>query len=354
MKNQQAVPAPSKLNLRRPIYNFIPEFLVAKIARETGAQAKARTFRPWSHGVALLSAQLTHSLGLNDVGDALRLHAGPLASLRGATPPSRNNLSPADKVRPAQLAEDLFWAGFQHLRERSPRLVSGQAGKRFARRFKRTIRLVTSTTIPLLAACLDWAKHRRRKAAAKCHRRLDRQSFRPRCALVDTARHAAAQRARAVCAAIQAGEIVIFDRAYVDFSQLADLALREVFWVTRAKENLKFQGFVRYQRGAVGKILRADLIKLQTAAAGGNYPVERRRVVALVEVAGKEVEREFRTNNWAWSAQRIAQLYRCRWQSEVFFKQLKQALQWADFLGPSANAVRWQIWTALLVDLRLR
>ena len=158
MKNQQAVPAPSKLNLRRPIYNFIPEFLVAKIARETGVQVKARTFSPWHYGVALLYAQLTHSIGLNDVCDALRLPASPLASIRGTTPPSRNNLSPADKVRPAQLAEDLFWAGFQHWRDRSPRLVSGQAGKRFARRFKRTIQLVDSTTIPLIASCMDWAK----------------------------------------------------------------------------------------------------------------------------------------------------------------------------------------------------
>ena len=146
--------------------NFIPEFLVAKIARETGAQDKARTFSPWSHVVALLYAQLTHSIGLNDVCDALRLHSGPLSSIRGATPPSRNNLSHADKVRPAQMAEDLFWAVFQHLSDLSPRFVSGQAGKRFARRFKRTIHLVDSTTIPFIASCLDWAKHRRRKAAA--------------------------------------------------------------------------------------------------------------------------------------------------------------------------------------------
>src|SRR5271154_7095199 len=79
-----------------------------------------------------------------------------------------------------------------------------------------------------------------------------------------------------------------------------------------------------------------------------------RRVVALVEVDGKDVVMEFLTNNLAWSAQSIVQLYRCRWQIEVFFKQIKQTLQLADFLGTSANAVRWQIWTALLVYLLLR
>ena len=79
-----------------------------------------------------------------------------------------------------------------------------------------------------------------------------------------------------------------------------------------------------------------------------------RRVVALVEVDGKEVEMEFLTNNLEWSAQSIAELYRCRWQIEVFFKQIKQTLQLADFLGTSANAIRWQIWSALLVYLLLR
>jgi hypothetical protein len=173
--------------LLRQICNFIPDFLVPKLARATGVQDKARSFSPWSHLVALMYAQLTHSIGLNDVCDALGLHSGPLSSLRGATPPNRNTLSHANKVRPAQMAEQLFWAVLQHLGDRSPGFVSGQAGKRFARKFKRTIHLVDSTTLPLIASCLDWAKHRRRKAAAKCHLRLDLQSFLPRFAIVDPA-----------------------------------------------------------------------------------------------------------------------------------------------------------------------
>src|SRR5204863_8002537 len=113
-----------------------------------------------------------------------------------ARPPSRNNLSNCNKVRPAEMAEKLFWSVFEHLGQRSPRFVSGKAGKRFARKFRRTIHLVDSTTIPLIASCMDWAKHRRRKAAAKCHLRLDLQSYLPRFAHVDTARHNAAKRPR--------------------------------------------------------------------------------------------------------------------------------------------------------------
>jgi Transposase DDE domain/Domain of unknown function (DUF4372) len=354
MNKKPTVPAPSKLNLLRQICNFIPEFLVAKIARETKVDERARTFSPWSHVVALIYAQLTHSIGLNDVCDALRLQSGPLSSIRGAIPPSRNNLSHADKVRPAEMAERLFWAVFEHLGELSPRFVSGTGRKRFAGKFKRLIHLVDSTTIPLIASCMDWARHRRRKAAAKCHLRLDLQSFLPRFAIVDTARHNDAKRARELCAGIKAGEIVIFDKAYVDFAHLADLCQRLVFWVTRAKDNLNYTVARRYQKGAVGKILRDDLIRFQTPASRKEYPEMMRRIVALVEVDGQEMEMVFLSNNLEWSAQSIVELYRCRWQIEVFFKQIKQTLQLADFLGTSANTVRWQVWTALLVFLLLR
>jgi len=155
----------------------------------------------------------------------------------------------------------------------SPRFVSGPGRQRFARKFKRTIHLVDSTTIPLIASCLDWAKHRRRKAAAKCHLRLDLQSFLPRFAIVDTARHNDAKRAREVCAGVQAGEIVIFDRAYIDFSHLADLSLRLVFWVTRAKDNLQYTVVHYYQQGTFGRILRDELIQLKTPASRQEYGI---------------------------------------------------------------------------------
>jgi hypothetical protein len=355
MKNKtKLVPAPSKLNLLRQICNYIPEFLVPKLARQTGVDKKVRTFSAWSHVVALLYAQLTHGIGLNDVCDALSLQSGPLSSLRGATAPSRNNLSHANKVRPAAMAEQLFWAVFEHLGKLSPHFISGRAGRRFARKFKRTIHLVDSTTISLIASCMDWAKHRRRKAAAKCHVRLDLQSFLPRFAIIDTAKHNDAKRARELCAGIQPGEIVIFDKAYVDFAHLADLCRRGIFWVSRAKDNLRFKVVRRYQKGAAGKILRDDLIRLTTPASRRVYPELMRRIVALVEVDGREMEMVFLSNNLEWSAQSIVELYRARWQIEVFFKQIKQTLQLADFLGTSANAVRWQIWTALLVYLLLR
>lgn len=345
-------PSRCQFAVLRQICNMIPSYLVPKLARESGVEKKARTFSPWSHLLSLLYAQLTHAIGLNDVCDGLRLHRGLLVSLRGATPPSRNNLSHANKERDASLAENVFWAVLGHLQNLQPGFARGNRGKGIARRFRRAIHVVDSTTIQLVASCLDWAKHRRRKAAAKCHLRLDLHSFLPRFAIIDTARENDAKRSRELCAAVRAGEIVVFDKAYLDFAHLFDLLERGVFWVTRAKENTACE--VLKALPVAGRILRDEIIALRTPSALADYPDLMRRITALVEIDGREQEMVFLTNNMEWSPASVADLYRCRWSIEAFFKQIKQTLQLADFLGHNANAVRWQVWTALLVYVLLR
>ena len=350
---KSTIPSRSQFAVFRQICCLIPAHLVPKLANETGVDKKARTFSPWSHLVSLIYAQLTHAIGLNDICDGLRLHNGLLVTLRGATPPSRNNLSHANKKRDASLAERIFWSALGHLQTLQPGFARGKRGKGVARRFRRVIHVVDSTTIQLVASCMDWAKHRRRKAAAKCHLRLDLHSFLPRFAIIDTARENDGKRSRELCAGIRPGEIVVFDKAYLDFAHLFDLLQRGVFWVTRAKENMAYQVIANLPSHG-HKILRDELIVLSTSVAAKDYPDVLRRITALVEVDGVEQEMVFLTNSMEWSPASVADLYRCRWSIEAFFKQIKQTLQLADFLGHSANAVRWQIWTALLVYVLLR
>jgi hypothetical protein len=171
-KQTRHKPTAGKFSLLRQLCNFLPPHLVPRLARATGVEDQARTFSPWSHVVSLLYAQLTHSLGLNDVCDALRLHSGSLSALRGATPPPKNTLSHANRRRDPKMAEQLFWSVLEHLQTLQP-AFGGNRRPRFAFRFKRLIHVVDSTTIQLMARSLDWAKHRRRKAAAKCHGRDD-------------------------------------------------------------------------------------------------------------------------------------------------------------------------------------
>ena len=354
MKKRNTKPTASKLSVLGQLCNLIPPHLVSKLARETGVDSMARSFSPWSHMVCMLFAQLTHAIGLNDVCDALRLHSGPLSALRGASAPSRNNLSHANKHRDAALAERLFWSVLEHLQKLSPGFAAGRRGKGLARRFRRVIHVVDSSTIALIASCIDWAQHRRRKAAAKLHVRLDLHSLLPRFVLVESAKAADSVRAAELCAGVKSGEIVIFDRGYVDFVHLGVLQQDGVFWVTRSKESLCLQVVKKMPKATDKRILSDQLVVLKNKASRTNYPEPMRRVRALVEVDGQEREMEFLTNNLQWSAASVADLYRCRWQIEVFFKQIKQSLQLCDFLGNSANAVRWQVWTALLLYVLMR
>ena len=338
---------------RRQICNLIPNHLVPKLTRELGVDALCRTFSAWSHVVSLLFAQLTGALGLNDVCDSLRFHSGPLSSVRGATPPSRNNLSHANQRRPASLGEKLFWAVLGHLQAQTPSFGQGR-GRRLAARFRATIHVVDATTIQLIASCLDWARHRRRKAAAKCHLRMNMRSQLPCFAVIDTARQNDIRHARELCAGIREGEIVLFDRAYVDFAHLLELTARGVFWVTRAKEHFAYRVVRRRIKKREGRILRDDEVVVTGKLSKTKYPQRLRRVEAEVEMDGEWRVLVFLTNNLEWAPSSVAELYRCRWQIEVFFKQIKQTLQLQDFLGNSANAVQWQLWMALLCYVLLR
>ena len=145
-----------------------------------------------------------------------------------------------------------------------------------------------------------------------------------------------------------------FDKAYMDLIHLDQLEQRSVWWITRAKENMQYRVVKRRLKKPEGTILRDDEIVYTGTVSRRRYPGRLRRIVALVEVDGVEQEMVFLTNNVEWAPSSVAQLYRCRWEIEVFFKQIKQTLQLADFLGNSANAVRWQLWIALLTYVLLR
>lgn len=346
-------PTRNKFTILKQVVSHIPAYLVSKLAREFGVDMKSRQISPWSHVVSMVFAQLTHALSLNDVCDSLRNNSGALSTLRGAKAPSRNGLSNANRVRNADMAEALFWEVLKDLQTEHPQFGFERRYKGFPKRFKRIINVVDSTTIQLVANCMDWARHRRRKAAAKCHMRLDLETFLPRFAIVKEAKSHDAREAYAVCAGISSGEVVVFDKAYVDFIHLNELDVRGVFWVNRAKDNMSYD-VVKKQSKPTGKILQDDLIRLKNKTSRDDYSKLMRLIRALVMVDGKEVEMTFITNNMEWAASSICDLYKSRWGIETFFKQLKQTLQLADFLGHNENAVRWQIWTALLTYVLLR
>ena len=337
----------------RQLVDLIPGHLVPKLARQHGIDEQARTFSPWSHVVALLYAQLSHSLSLNDVCDSLSAWATPLRALRGATPPARNTFSHANRTRDCAMAEQLFWQVLRHLESRFPRFGQGSV-RGLAWRFRRTIHVVDATVIQLVASCLDWAEHNHHKAAAKCHLRLSLRSLLPGFVVVGSAHDSELSRVRALCAGLRRGEIVLFDRGYHLFAHFGDLTERGIYFVTRPLPAVGFKVVKRLPASPDARVLSDELVEATGRQAARDYPKPLRRVTARVVVDGQERVMEFLTNNLTWSASSVAELYRCRWQIEAFFKQVKQTLQLADFLGHNANAVKWQIWVALLVYVLLR
>jgi hypothetical protein len=352
-----AQPTRHHINVLGQLFKLIPSHIIGAAAKEHGLGTKPRSFTIGSHIGAMIFAQLAHVLSLNDLCDWLRLKARAIAAF-GLTPPSRNNLSHLNTKREAKLMEAVFWRTLAHLHRCEP----GFGGKRMGKgqrallhRFKaRHIHAVDSSTMELVANCMNWAKHRRRKAAAKMHLRLSLQSFLPTFAIVDSAGEHDNKRARELCAGLHDGEVVVFDKAYVDFAHLFDLGTRGVQWVTRAKDNMRYRARRNLPLSKDGVIVKDQLVTLSGAKWKSLRGWQVRRVEAWVQVDGKERLMTFITNNLEWSASSVCDLYKARWDIEVFFKQVKQTLKLAGFLGNSANAIRWQVWSALLCYVLLR
>ena len=334
----------------RQVCNLIPGHMIPALAREH--QIDSRKFSATSHVFSLLFGHASHAFSLNDICDSLSVHEAEFLRIRDATPPKRNTFSNANRTRDPAMAEALYWKMLGFLQDICPGFTAYGKHAGFIFRLRREIFAMDSTTLQLTLASIDWARHRRRKAAAKCHMRLNIGTFLPTFAVVEDAAHHDSVRAEVLCAALVTGDVLLADRAYVDLVFLAALNERGVFFVLRPKCNMLFDTVKKLP--GKGKILRDELVRPAGVKTAKAYPHLLRLVTAIIEVDGVEREMTFITNNTAWSARTIAELYRARWTIELFFKELKQTLQLRDFVGTNEKAVKWQVWTGLLMHLLLR
>jgi len=345
-------PTKTEYTVLRQLVQWIPPGMIQRLADEH--KLDIRKWSAVSHVVALMYGQLAGCDSLNGIVDAARVHEGEWRNIRGAQPPKRNTFSNANRRRDAGMAERLYWEVFDHLTDVCPGFGQYRRHKGFLARLKRGIFAIDSSTIRLSLNCIDWARHRRRKAAAKLHLRLDVGSRLPAFAVVEDAAHHDSVRAETLCAGLEAGDVCVADRAYTDFSFLDGLRARGVFFVVRQKKNMRLTRVKRLGKSSDAGIISDELVEPVLARTKKLYPVPLRRVTARVEVEGKLREMIFLTDNLDWSARTVAELYRARWSIELFFKELKQTCLIHDFVGYNENAVRWQVWTGLLVHLLLR
>ncbi|MCH7686532.1 MAG: IS4 family transposase [Planctomycetes bacterium] len=323
----------------------IPRHEFAKLVNKHQAEYQSKGFTCWTQFVSMLFCQVARADSLREICNGLACCLGKLTHLGVNRGPSKSNLSYANAHRPAALFEDLFWTMTERFRAQS-RL--GSRNHKF--RFKNKLLSLDSTTISLCLSLFPWAEFRRAKGGVKAHVLLDHDDYMPSYVLLSKAKMHDAR----VLALLRlnAGSIVAIDRAYNDYKQFARWTEAGVYFVTRMKDNAVYEVVQTRDVPLHRTILSDEIILLTGAQAQKKCPHKLRRIV--VWDADNEREIVLLTNHLDFGATTIADIYKERWQIELFFKALKQNLHVKSFVGTSENALRIQIWTALLALLLLK
>lgn len=326
------------------LLKLIPRLEFEALVKKTGAEYGAKGLSSWAQCVAMLFCQLGRAHSLREIEGGLKSCEGKLAHL-GIQAPARSSLSYANAHRPWQLFEGVFHGLYEKV------AATGVAGgKRRKFRFKNKLVSIDSTIIDLSLSMFDWAKYQRTKGAVKLHLVLDHDGYLPCFGVItDGTVHdvKVAQQLR-----FAPGTIVVDDRGYNDYRLFGRWCDEGVFFVTRMKRNARYTVVQQRQFMPKGNVVNDQLVVLDAEGSQDKCPDVLRRVEVVREDTGEVLV--FVTNVLHLSAATIASIYKERWQIELFFKALKQNLKIKTFVGTSANAVRTQIWTALISMLLLR
>jgi hypothetical protein len=323
------------------VLKLFPRIEFERLVRETGAEYRSKGLSSWSQFVAMLFCQLGRAHSLREIEGGLKSCEGKLTHL-GIQAPVRSSLSYANRHRPWQLFELVFYALFD-------KVAAKVVGKRKFR-FKNKLVSLDSTTIDLCLSMYDWAKFCRTKGAVKLHLVLDHDGYLPRFAVITDGKVSDFEIARQL--EFAPGTIVVEDRGYTDYALYARWTDSDIYFVSRLRANAKFDVVEERTLPQQGPILKDQLIRLTDRYARQKCPHLLRRVEALNVETGEVLV--FVTNHHGLAASTIAAIYKDRWQIELFFKALKQNLKIKTFVGTSANAVKTQIWTALIAMLLFR
>jgi len=323
------------------LLKLFPRTEFQALVKRTYAERHARGFTCWGQFVAMLFCQLGHAHSLREICGGLRSSEGKLQHL-GITAPARSTLAYANEHRPWQL----YRAVFEALLARCQPL--GRGRRKF--RFKNKLVSLDSTVIDLCATLFDWAKFRRTKGAVKLHCLLDHDGYLPSVVVITEGKRHDVRVARTL--RFDPGTVVVMDRGYVDYAWFGQLTAQDVFFVTRMKDQTVYRVVELRAVPERSAVLRDEVIELTGVDAGMKCPFQLRRVE--VDDPDKESTLVFLTNHLTFGATTIAAIYKERWQVELFFKALKQNLKIKTFVGTSANALKVQVWTALIAMLLLK
>ena len=332
-------------SLFNQLLQHFPRTEFGALVKKNDAEKAAKGFGCWTQLVSMLFCQLAHADSLREICNGLGCCLGKLVHLGIAKAPNKSTLSYANEHRPAQLYEDLFYTALNRFRDEEG---LGQRKKKF--RFKNKLLSLDSTTISLCLKLFPWAKFRRAKGGVKAHVLLDHDDYLPRYVLITEAKRSDVKMADAFT--LNPGSIVAMDRGYNDYGLFFNWTTEEIYFVTRLKENAAYEVAEELAVPQDRNIRSDQLIRLTGVQAQKDCPCLLRRVVVWDPVNQREIA--LLTNLIAFGATTIAAIYKDRWEIELFFKALKQNLKVKSFVGTSENALRIQIWTALIAILLLK
>jgi hypothetical protein len=333
------------MSLFNQLLRHFPALEFAALVKKHDAERASKGFSCRAQLVAMLFCQLAHADSLRDICNGLACCAGKLVHLGIGTAPNKSTLSYANQHRPAALYEELFYTALARFRGED-----GLGARKRKFRFRNKLLSLDSTTISLCLELFPWASFRRAKGGVKAHVLLDHDDYMPSYVLITEARRSDVKLADTF--PLNPGSIVAIDRGYNDYSLFARWTERKIFFVTRLKDNAAYEVLDEAPVPANRNIRADQLIQFTGGKAQTDCPFPFRRVVVWDAVNQREIV--LLTNLMDFGSTTIAAIYKDRWEIELFFKALKQNLKVKSFVGTSENALRIQIWTALIALLLLK
>ena len=320
------------------VTDFLPMHSFRQCVERYQGHHKVKSFSCLDQYLCMVFAQLTYRESLRDIEACLRAQSNKLYHMGIRSKVARNTLANANKKRDWRIYADFA----QLLIYEAQELYRNED---FGIELTESVYALDSTTIDLSLSVFPWANFRQNKAAIKLHTLLDLRGNIPTFIHISDGKlHDVNVLDRLIP---EPGSFYIMDRGYLDFARLFHINQWAAFFVIRAKSNFQFHRIYSHPTEQDTGVKCDQTIRLAGFYPSKDYPDKLRRIKYFDSTTGKTFV--FMTNNFTLPAQTIADLYRCRWQVELFFKWIKQHLRIKSFFGTSENAVKSQVWIAVSV-----
>ena len=322
----------------------LPKENIRKIIRQAKTDKHCKGYNTWSQFISMMFCQFSGCDSVRDISNGLNSANGNLNHLSISRAPSKSTVAYQNAHRDSKVFRDIYYEIYRYFGQQA----QWERGKF---RFKMPIKLLDSSTVTLTMSLYEWAHYTTKKGAVKMHTLLDYDSLLPE--FVNITDGKCGDNKAAFDIPVTPHSVVVADRGYCDFSLLNDWDSNNVFFVVRHKDNLLYSQIKELDlpEKRAQNVLIDEIIELDGTQTKRKYPKRIRRIAVWNDEHDYVVQ--LLTNNFKLAASTIAELYKARWQIEIFFRSIKQLLKIKSFIGTSRNAVETQIWTALATMLLL-